>query len=82
MYLEHSELYLNFCKIGAGDNYCGAAFIAKWYERNIRIFGNIQNITENNDRIFVMFGAGHIKILSDFVNEYSQMELVDTNKYI
>lgn len=40
------------------------ALAMHWYSRNLRIFRNIQNITTSeNDRILVLFGAGHIEIL-------------------
>lgn len=35
-----------------------------WYSRNLRIFRNIQRITSSSDdRIMVLFGAGHLGIL-------------------
>lgn len=79
---EHSELYLDFNKIGAGDNYCGANFLSAWYDRNIRIFGNLQSIAESEDRILVIYGAGHLKILSEFIESYLEMELIGTNQYL
>ena len=45
--------------------YRGADALAMdWYNRNLRIFRNIQSITTSpDDRILVLFGAGHIAIL-------------------
>ena len=44
--------------------YDGADALAiYWYDRNLRIFRNIQRVTTSpNDRILVLFGAGHISI--------------------
>lgn len=40
------------------------ALSMEWYNRNLRIFRNIQNIpTTASDRILVLFGAGHISLL-------------------
>jgi len=40
------------------------ALALHWYSRNLRIFRHIQNITSSeNDRILILFGAGHIEIL-------------------
>ena len=37
-----------------------------WYNRNLRIFRNIQSIVEGpEDRILVIFGAGHMSILQE-----------------
>ncbi len=39
------------------------ALILYWYSRNLRIFGNVQALTEEGDRILVLMGAGHSSIL-------------------
>lgn len=46
--------------------YRGADALALyWYDRNLRIFRNIQRITTSpNDRILVLFGRGHISLLN------------------
>ena len=37
----------------------------RWFNRNLRIFRNIQRIkTNSNDRILVIFGSGHMNILN------------------
>lgn len=41
------------------------ALAMHWYARNLRIFRNIQNVTEAEDRILVLFGAGHMSILKN-----------------
>jgi hypothetical protein len=79
---EHSNLYLYMAQIGAGDNYCGADMLTEWYRRNLRIFGNLQSIAKPDDRILVIYGAGHCKILKDLVSEYKDFELVDTLDYL
>lgn len=36
-----------------------------WFNRNLRIFRNIQRVTTSpNDRVLVLFGAGHVAILT------------------
>ncbi|MCU1306300.1 MAG: hypothetical protein JWN45_995 [Acidobacteriaceae bacterium] len=53
-----------------------------WYKRNLRIATNVLDITEPNDRVLVIFGAGHKKILSDLLGEHPMYCLVDTVKYL
>jgi hypothetical protein len=53
-----------------------------WYKRNLRIVTNVIDITEPGDRVFVLFGAGHKKILSDLFAENPKYCLVDTVKYL
>ncbi len=47
-----------------------------WYNRNLRIFRNIQNMTEPGDRIMVLFGAGHMTILKNLFECSPEYELV------
>lgn len=79
---EHSEWYLEFSQIGAGDTFYGADFLSAWYDRNVRIFSNLLKITEPDDRIIVLYGAGHLSILKEFVSSYNKMELVDAVEYL
>lgn len=62
--------------------YNGADALATyWYDRNLRIFRNIQRITTSpNDRILVLFGAGHISILDQLLKctpEYNYIKFDD-----
>lgn len=64
--------------------YDGADALATyWYDRNLRIFRNIQRITTApNDRILVLFGAGHISILDQLLKcstEYDYIKFNDLN---
>lgn len=52
------------------------AYLLYWYSRNLRIFRNIQNITENDDRIVVLFGAGHMTILHELFGNSPEYDLV------
>jgi hypothetical protein len=65
--------------------YNGADALATyWYDRNLRIFRNIQSITTSpNDRILVLFGAGHISIFDQLLKctpEYNYIKFDDLKK--
>ena len=79
---EHSNLYLRMVQVGAGLNYEGVMTLTKWYERNLYIFGNIQKIAKENDRILVIYGSGHIKILQELIDNYQGMDLVRSVEYL
>lgn len=73
---SHS-LYLEMAAIGKGDNYVGADLTADWYKRNLRIYRNIQMLDlKPQDRVLVLYGAGHAKILQDLVDDSANMRLV------
>ena len=63
---------------GANEHYPGADSTTGWYNRNLRIFANLQRLLENKDeRILVIIGAGHVPILRHAVQASPQFELVE-----
>jgi len=74
---EGHGIYLRFAPIGAGDGYVGADLVAKWYERNIRIFANVRRLTAPGDRVLIIFGAGHAPILRELIVADPELTPVD-----
>jgi len=73
--------YLDMAGIGKGDNYAGADLVADWYKRNLRIYKNLQALElKPEDRILILYGAGHAKILQDLVDDSSNLKLVKLNE--
>lgn len=58
--------------------YGGADALAlHWYNRNLRIFRNIQRLADSgHDRILVLFGSGHMQILKNLVDRSPAFERV------
>jgi len=83
--LNHS-LYLEFVKeLWGGDYVSGAEMLSLWYERNLRIFQNLIRITDfdnEEERILIVMGQGHAKLLRDFVQDAEYYEFVDVTDYI
>ncbi len=85
-YLNSKErLNLGFGAYLCGDFTNGTtegadALALHWYSRNLRIFRHIQNITTSeNDRILVLFGAGHIEILGHLFDCSPAYNRIDFN---
>ena len=69
--------YLDMAAIGENTNYSGADLVADWYKRNLRIYRNLVALNlKPEDRVLILFGAGHAKILQDLVDDSSGLELV------
>jgi hypothetical protein len=79
---EQSDFYLNMAQVGAWDTYYGVDMLTEWYRRNLYILGNLQSIAEPGDRILIIYGAGHCKILQDLIKEYNGFEFVDPLTYL
>jgi len=61
------------------DNYRGDDILSIWwYSRNLRIFRNIQKITESkNDRILVIFGNGHAPVFRQLLEASPEYDFVE-----
>jgi hypothetical protein len=75
------QIYLDFTAVGAADTYIGAEVLSGWYDRNIRIFANLRQIMQPDDRVLVIYGAGHLAILRELADACADIELVDTLDY-
>lgn len=66
------------------NNQFGADFTTGWwFNRNLRIFRNIQRInTTPEDRILVIYGAGHMNLLNIFFEASPEYNLLHVNDYL
>ena len=62
---------MNLALIGSDSNPIGAMWTTKyWYYRNMLIYKNLVSlINSNEERIFVLYGAGHLYLLLHFLKE-------------
>ena len=72
---DHS-VYLDINKINPGK-YEGCQLVLQWYERNLKIFSNLQNICEKGDKVLVLIGSSHLKILKELITATSEMDLCE-----
>jgi len=48
-------------RYGEPGDYAGPDLLAEWYRRNVRIYNNVMKLVASpDDRILVIFGAGHL----------------------
>jgi hypothetical protein len=53
--------YYSLVPYGDPGDYAGPDLLAAWYQRNIRIYHNIVKLIDSpNEKILVIFGAGHL----------------------
>jgi hypothetical protein len=63
--------------------YARADLVTNWYKRNLRMFANLNRITEfPGDRVLLIVGSGHLKILSDLARDSPQFCLVEAETYL
>jgi hypothetical protein len=77
------QIYFDLMRIGRGKEYIGANYVAWWYRRNLTILDNIIRITESpQERILVIYGYGHLKLLTQFAKESDFYNVESPLKYL
>lgn len=77
---QHGVYLQRSLAVGDGDEIFPGAdgFPTQWFNRNLRIFGNLRRINQSpEDRIVVIFGAGHIAHLRQSVVSCQAFDLVE-----
>lgn len=81
--VESHTIYADMALIGEGENYIGADVILRWYERNMKIFVNLSRIiTSAADRVMVVVGAGHVPLLTHFIEASGRYSLESPVTYL
>jgi hypothetical protein len=77
---HHGHYLIGSFKLGREDDYFGPDMKTAWYNRNLRIFNNVQRITQGpKDRILILIGAGHVPILRQAVLSSPQYDLIEVS---
>lgn len=64
---RNKGIYLTTNAVGAGAGFEGAEATASWWQRNFRMYANIQTVAKPGTRVIVIGGQGHTAILKDLL---------------
>ncbi|TMM56331.1 hypothetical protein FEE95_14910 [Maribacter algarum] len=68
---------------GSENGFEGADEAAKYYQRNLRIYSNLNRIPMTiKDRVFILSGGSHTAFLGEFMGRSPKYELVDVMDYL
>lgn len=80
---KDNRRYFELLRIGRGREYVGANYVSWWYRRNLTILTNIIRLTDStDDRILVVYGVGHAKLLNEFAKESGFYTVESPLKYL
>jgi Family of unknown function (DUF5694) len=74
--------YYEKATFGDWKQHPGANWVGGWYARNLTIFSNLRRISSPNDRVLVLFGAGHGYFLNQFATESGAFVLERPSQYL
>jgi hypothetical protein len=80
--LKMHKPYFEIATFGSNEDNPGAAWVGAWYARNLRIFNNIREILAPQERVLVLYGAGHVHLLDQFFRESGTAIAVDPRPFI
>lgn len=82
--LKDHQAYLTNIIGGAGDLYIGADAVARWYQRNLRIFANTYDLADfsKEERLLLIYGSGHVWQLRQLLTDSPDFEYVEVNDYL
>jgi hypothetical protein len=77
------RIYVGLARISAGDKYPGADLVSRWYDRNLKIAINIARLADQGpQRILVIIGSGHAKLVRHFLSEMPDVDVMDCAKFL
>ena len=79
---ESHRFYVSLCDATDGKLSPGADVLGDWYKRNARIYGNLRRTIQQGDRVLVIYGSGHSKILRELIQDSGDLKLVEASKYL
>ncbi len=69
--------------VSTNGKYEGADEAAKFYQRNLRMYSNLNQIElKPTDRVFILMGAAHTAFFNDFIKRSPKYALVDPLIYL
>ncbi|OEK02893.1 hypothetical protein BFP97_15775 [Roseivirga sp. 4D4] len=69
--------------IGTDSKFEGADEAAKFYQRNLRMYSNLNRIqVDEQDRIFILMGGTHTAFFNTFLRRSPKYQLVDVSSYL
>jgi len=73
----------NLLYVGTEDGFEGADEATKFYQRNLRIYSNLNRIPmTKDDRVFILMGAAHASFLRELLERSPKFEMVNTLDYL
>jgi hypothetical protein len=81
MLMANHRPYLYIAQVGTAADPKGPEVLAGWYKRNLLIYGNLVRLIDSpSERILLLIGQGHAKLLSEYIAESPNLRLEDPAK--
>lgn len=79
--INEQRMHMYEVRVGIQKNWIGPDWLARWYQRNIRMAGNVLKLAEDNDRLLIIVGDNHKWVLDSLFEKTPDLEMVSSWKY-
>lgn len=80
--INAQRMHMYEIRVGIGQNWMGPDWLGHWYQRNIRMIGNILKMSEEGDRFLIIVGDNHKWVLEDLMNYTPDLEVVSAHEFL
>lgn len=76
------ELYVDMAEAGTAENPVGAEQMSAWWGRNLHIYANAARLSEDGDKVLLVFGGGHAYTLRHYFGHSARFTLAEPAPYL
>jgi len=76
--INEQRMHMYEIRVGIQKNWIGPDWLGRWYQRNIRMTGNILKMNQEGDRILVIVGDNHKWTLDMLLENIPDFEVVSS----
>ncbi|MFD1675694.1 DUF5694 domain-containing protein [Alicyclobacillus fodiniaquatilis] len=82
--LENHRWYIQkIARVGMGEEHIGIDWLRWWYQRNLIVYDKVTRLMQSpSDRVLVIYGAGHLHLLTQFFKESGLCQVVNSLDYL
>lgn len=80
--INTNRMHMYEVRVGIDENWIGADWLGRWYQRNIRMMGHLLKVSDSGDRLLVVVGDNHKWVLEDLMNRTPDLEVVSAFEYL
>jgi len=80
--INEQRMHMYEIRVGIQKNWIGPDWLGRWYQRNLRMVGNVLKLAEENDRLLIIVGDNHKWVLDSLFDKTPDLELVASWDYL
>jgi uncharacterized protein DUF5694 len=76
--INQQRMHMYELRVGIQKNWLGPDWLGRWYQRNIRMLGNLLKLAQPNERLLIFVGDNHKWVLDSLIDKTPDLELVSS----